>query len=245
MLLRNRIFLVDALTYMFDQHLCALFIHVCSHKIQCRNLAKKAFLHRFWICANFLQGEGLGWRNTCRPAGRRRWLGMYGVVQTEERGAGPPPSHSFIDFLGRRLLFEAHTVLISASMHSFTAAAPASFSSAASRVAPAAFCQIPPNIAWAVCPNHFSLWNFDFDQNWQLYIEMHVYPRPTFIAPKKSWVIIAFTANAIRAVLRFLLLRTYRGIPICRVQTIARERFKPKCSGKMVFTSRNRLDFHT
>ena len=56
------------------------------------------------------------------------------VVQTEGP-AGPPPSHSFIDFLGRRLLFEAHTVLISASMHSFTAA---SFSfSAATRLEPA------------------------------------------------------------------------------------------------------------
>ena len=57
---------------------------------------------------------------------------MYGGANRER--AGPPPSHSFIDFLGRRLLFEAHTVLISASMHSFTAA---SLSSAPTRVAPA------------------------------------------------------------------------------------------------------------
>ena len=91
--------------------------------------------------------------------------------------AGPPPSHSFIDFLGRRLLFEAHTVLISASMHSFTAA---SFSSAATGVAPA-FCS-----QHGVDRSPFHQIHTNESMNFIkklaiMFVEMHVNPRPTFL----------------------------------------------------------------
>ena len=135
--LRNSIFVSDALTYMFEQHLRMCIIHpLVPTQSNRRLLRKKSIFCTDYACANFLQG---GWDDVIRVSRRSAAVGRRHVWWCKQRErAGPPSSHSFIDFLGRRLLFEAHTVLISASMHSFTAA---SFSSAPTRLEPSsAFC---------------------------------------------------------------------------------------------------------
>ena len=57
LLLKILIFLLDALTYMFQQHLHMCIIHPLTFALW-KNLAKTRFLHRLCVCKFSARGLG-------------------------------------------------------------------------------------------------------------------------------------------------------------------------------------------
>ena len=91
LLLKILIFLLDALTYMFQQHLHMCIIHPLTFPLW-KNLAKTRF-GTDYACANFLQE---GWDDVIRVSRRSaaRWLGH--VWWCKQRGAGWPATQPLI-----------------------------------------------------------------------------------------------------------------------------------------------------